>query len=163
MILGTPTKLQSQFRLTYNMILNLLRVEALRVEEMIKRSFSENASQKLLPDQEKKVVEVRVHLCNQTTIDYTDIIQSEKRLATLPKLECDQCLQDMEKLYDDIAQIVDYNTQLLRLDDSTRHKGSKQLLQSGRIVVLNDTVSIYVYDLCTRPDVIYVYSISGPI
>jgi antiviral helicase SKI2 len=58
MILGVPSKLQSQFRLTYNMILNLLRVEALRVEEMIKRSFSENASQKLLPDQQKKVVEV---------------------------------------------------------------------------------------------------------
>jgi len=41
------------------MILNLLRVEALRVEEMIKRSFSENASQRLLPDQQKKVSEVR--------------------------------------------------------------------------------------------------------
>lgn len=58
MMLGTPMKLQSQFRLTYNMILNLLRVEALKVEEMIKRSFSENASQKLLPDQQKKVLEV---------------------------------------------------------------------------------------------------------
>ena len=59
MILGIPSKLRSQFRLTYNMILNLLRVEALRVEEMIKRSFSENASQRLLPDQQKKVLEVR--------------------------------------------------------------------------------------------------------
>jgi antiviral helicase SKI2 len=59
MILGKPTKLQSQFRLTYNMILNLLRVEALKVEEMIKRSFSENSSQKLLPDQKKLVDEVR--------------------------------------------------------------------------------------------------------
>lgn len=58
MILGPPGKLNSQFRLTYNMILNLLRVEALKVEEMIKRSFSENASQKLLPDQQKKVIEV---------------------------------------------------------------------------------------------------------
>lgn len=58
MMLGTPMKLQSQFRLTYNMILNLLRVEALKVEEMIKRSFSENASQKLLPEQQRKVVEV---------------------------------------------------------------------------------------------------------
>ena len=55
MILGDPTKLRSQFRLTYNMILNLLRVEALRIEEMIKRSFSENATQALLPEQEKKV------------------------------------------------------------------------------------------------------------
>ena len=58
MILGKPGKLNSQFRLTYNMILNLLRVEALKVEEMIKRSFSENASQKLLPDQQLKVAEV---------------------------------------------------------------------------------------------------------
>jgi len=65
MILGIPGKLSSQFRLTYNMILNLLRVEALRVEEMIKRSFSENASQRLLPEQQKKVVEVSdVILCH---------------------------------------------------------------------------------------------------
>lgn len=55
MMLGTPNKLISQFRLTYNMILNLLRVEALRVEEMIKRSFSENASQALAPEQQRQV------------------------------------------------------------------------------------------------------------
>ena len=60
MILGTPGKLQSQFRLTYNMILNLLRVEALKVEEMIKRSFSENASQLMLPEQQKQVIRVRL-------------------------------------------------------------------------------------------------------
>ena len=58
MLLGQPTKLQSQFRLTFNMILNLLRVEALKVEEMIKRSFSENATQKALPEQQKKAEEV---------------------------------------------------------------------------------------------------------
>jgi len=62
MMLGTPGKLQSQFRLTYNMILNLLRVEALRVEEMIKRSFSENASQRLLPEHQKQVAEVSLLL-----------------------------------------------------------------------------------------------------
>uniref|UniRef100_A0A8C1VX86 SKI2 homolog, superkiller viralicidic activity 2-like n=1 Tax=Cyprinus carpio TaxID=7962 RepID=A0A8C1VX86_CYPCA len=42
MMLGKPTVLQSQFRLTYSMILNLLRVEALRVTDMMRRSFSEN-------------------------------------------------------------------------------------------------------------------------
>ena len=55
MMLGDPTKLRSQFRLTYNMILNLLRVEALKIEEMIKRSFSENATQALLPEHEKQI------------------------------------------------------------------------------------------------------------
>lgn len=39
---GKPTVLHSQFRLTYTMILNLLRVEALRVTDMMRRSFSEN-------------------------------------------------------------------------------------------------------------------------
>ncbi|KAK2853212.1 hypothetical protein FQN49_005295 [Arthroderma sp. PD_2] len=55
MVLGDPTKLRSQFRLTYNMMLNLLRVEALKIEEMIKRSFSENATQALLPEHQKQV------------------------------------------------------------------------------------------------------------
>ena len=58
MMLGTPNRLSSQFRLTYNMILNLLRVEALKVEEMIKRSFSEAASQKAAPEQQRLVEQV---------------------------------------------------------------------------------------------------------
>ncbi|RDW36533.1 hypothetical protein B0I73DRAFT_163799 [Yarrowia lipolytica] len=48
MMLGEHTKLESQFRLTYR-ILNLLLIEALKVEEMIKRSFSENSNQLMLP------------------------------------------------------------------------------------------------------------------
>jgi antiviral helicase SKI2 len=87
MILGDPTKLRSQFRLTYNMILNLLRVEALKIEEMIKRSFSENATQALLPEHEKKVqlseadlekvkrkpckiCDVDLELCHQSCMNY---------------------------------------------------------------------------------------------
>jgi antiviral helicase SKI2 len=63
MMLGTPNRLASQFRLTYNMILNLLRVEALKVEEMIKRSFSENAAQKLAPEQQRQVALVSFSPC----------------------------------------------------------------------------------------------------
>lgn len=79
MVLGDPTKLRSQFRLTYNMILNLLRVEALKIEEMIKRSFSENATQALLPEQEKQVKISEVDLakikrepCNICDVDLDD-------------------------------------------------------------------------------------------
>ncbi|GJQ12604.1 hypothetical protein GpartN1_g4395.t1 [Galdieria partita] len=43
-ITGPPIRLSSRFRLTYNMILNLLRVEDLKVEDMIRRSFGEAAS-----------------------------------------------------------------------------------------------------------------------
>uniref|UniRef100_A0A914X265 Uncharacterized protein n=1 Tax=Plectus sambesii TaxID=2011161 RepID=A0A914X265_9BILA len=44
MMMGTPTKLESQFRVTYSMLLNLLRVEQLRVEDMLQRSYVESAS-----------------------------------------------------------------------------------------------------------------------
>ena len=87
MMLGDPTKLRSQFRLTYNMILNLLRVEALKIEEMIKRSFSENATQALLPEHEQQiklseddlakvkrescnVCDKDIDLCHQASVDF---------------------------------------------------------------------------------------------
>jgi antiviral helicase SKI2 len=81
MILGNPTKLRSQFRLTYNMILNLLRVEALKIEEMIKRSFSENATQALLPEHEK---EVRL---------------SEADLAKIKREPCEICDIDLNECH----------------------------------------------------------------
>ncbi|CAA7264771.1 unnamed protein product [Cyclocybe aegerita] len=118
MILGTPGKLSSQFRLTYNMILNLLRVEALRVEEMIKRSFSENASQRLLPEQQKKVIE------------------SEKQLTSLPKLQCDVCLPDIETQYDEISDITRKNQDLYEITIAQR-QASKTFFP-GRVVVLRD-------------------------
>ncbi|KAL6704332.1 Antiviral helicase ski2 [Coniothyrium glycines] len=78
MMLGEPTKLRSQFRLTYNMMLNLLRVEALKIEEMIKRSFSENATQALLPEHQ-----------NQVKL-------SEADLAKIKREPCDICDIDLE-------------------------------------------------------------------
>jgi antiviral helicase SKI2 len=78
MILGEPSKLRSQFRLTYNMILNLLRVEALKIEEMIKRSFSEHATQQLLPEHEKSIK------------------VSEADLAKIKREACDVCDTDLD-------------------------------------------------------------------
>ena len=52
LLTGSATKLQSQFRLTYNMILNLLRVDELKVEDMIRRSFAEFNAQSAHPSQQ---------------------------------------------------------------------------------------------------------------
>ncbi|KAF4306971.1 Helicase [Botryosphaeria dothidea] len=99
MILGDPTKLRSQFRLTYNMILNLLRVEALKIEEMIKRSFSENATQALLPEHEEavklseadlekikrepcEICDVDLEICHQACMNYQRLT-NELHLALL--------------------------------------------------------------------------------
>ncbi|CAM9658261.1 unnamed protein product, partial [Discosporangium mesarthrocarpum] len=48
MLTGSATMLESQFRLKWNMILNLLRVEDMSVEDMMKRSFSEFRTQREL-------------------------------------------------------------------------------------------------------------------
>ena len=45
LLTGMATRLESQFRLTYNMLLNLLRVEDMTVTDMMKRSFSEFRTQ----------------------------------------------------------------------------------------------------------------------
>lgn len=99
MMLGEPTKLRSQFRLTYNMMLNLLRVEALKIEEMIKRSFSEHATQALLPEHEKsvkiseadlekikrepcKICDIDLEACHQACEDYKRLT-SELHLSLL--------------------------------------------------------------------------------
>lgn len=118
MLLGQPTKLQSQFRLTYNMILNLLRVEALKVEEMIKRSFSENASQRLLPDQEKKVKEV------------------EKLLSALPVLPDEQRGEALSLYYDLSLSAKRANQDVFQMALG-QQQGSKNFAP-GRVVVVHD-------------------------
>lgn len=142
MILGTPSKLRSQFRLTYNMILNLLRVEALRVEEMIKRSFSENASQRLLPDQQKRVLEVwdlRLYLSVKPKRLTSFFVQGEKQLSRMRTLDCSICLQDIEDYYDTTVGMIDHSQRLLSMAAGNPH-GAK-LLSPGRVVILRDGVS----------------------
>ena len=92
MMLGDPTKLRSQFRLHYNMMLNLMRVEALKIEEMIKRSFSENATQALLPQHEKQVQGFRANLdklkrpqCDICDVDLESCHAAAMRLEKLTK------------------------------------------------------------------------------
>ena len=118
MLLGQPTKLQSQFRLTYNMILNLLRVEALKVEEMIKRSFSENAAQKMLPDQQRKAHEL------------------EKKLARAPHPQPPELDERLATYYDLCAAVVASNQSLFEL--ALGHQQGAKNFGAGRVVVLRD-------------------------
>ncbi|PNY26558.1 ATP-dependent RNA helicase [Tolypocladium capitatum] len=90
MILGEPSKLRSQFRLTYNMILNLLRVEALKIEEMIKRSFSEHATQQLLPEHEKDV--------KLAQADLAKVKREPCKTCDVAVDECHQAAQDYKQL-----------------------------------------------------------------
>jgi antiviral helicase SKI2 len=115
MITGDPTKLRSQFRLTYNMILNLLRVEALKIEEMIKRSFSENATQALLPEHEKQVK------------------VSETDLAKVKREPCDICDNDLEECH---AAAMAYEASTIDLHlGLTSSPVGRRMFSSRRLVV----------------------------
>lgn len=117
MVLGEPSKLRSQFRLTYNMILNLLRVEALKIEEMIKRSFSEHATQQLLPEHEKAVK------------------ISEADLAKVKRDSCETCDKHMDECHQasqDFKQLTSsLYTSLLNLPIG------RKMFSQARLIVYN--------------------------
>ncbi|PRT53928.1 Antiviral helicase SKI2 [Wickerhamiella sorbophila] len=77
-ILGTPTKLSSQFRLTFTMILSLLRIEAVRVEDVIQQSFSENAKHVLRPE-----VEIKIQALEKSVAEQKQVVS---KLANLDQL-----------------------------------------------------------------------------
>lgn len=120
MILGQPTKLSSQFRLTYNMILNLLRVEALKVEEMIKRSFSEHATQSLLPEQQKQIA------------------ATEETLKKFEHKPCPYCNVDLASLHSASMNVIYLGAEILKGVMAT--PSGRKILSAGRVIVLHKEV-----------------------
>uniref|UniRef100_A0A3P8RM45 SKI2 subunit of superkiller complex n=1 Tax=Amphiprion percula TaxID=161767 RepID=A0A3P8RM45_AMPPE len=116
MMLGKPTVLQSQFRLTYTMILNLLRVEALRVTDMMRRSFSE--SHRDTQAHEKK------------------IIQLKQTLSTLSPLDTEGQLSDMLPYYHTVTELR-VTTEALQRAILESVNGLKAL-SVGRVIVVNN-------------------------
>uniref|UniRef100_A0A8C2F7K1 SKI2 homolog, superkiller viralicidic activity 2-like n=1 Tax=Cyprinus carpio TaxID=7962 RepID=A0A8C2F7K1_CYPCA len=116
MMLGKPTVLQSQFRLTYTMILNLLRVEALRVTDMMRRSFSENHRD--TQAHEKRISELR------------------NTLSSLPPLDTEGQLSDILSYYHTITELR-ITTETLQRAVLESVNGLKAL-SVGRVVIVNN-------------------------
>lgn len=125
-ILGQATKLTSQFRLTYQMILSLLRIESLRVEEMLKRSFSEDGNQKSAPEQA------------------ATLATEQKLLEGLEQLNCPICEVDLEKFYAKCRDIRDKSKRIFReLFSTTQNRLLSKIVSIGTILILdiNENVS----------------------
>lgn len=116
MMLGKPTILQSQFRLTYTMILNLLRVEALRVTDMMRRSFSES-------HRDTQAQEKRISHLKQT-------------LSTLPPLDTDGQLSDLVSYYHTVTELRTTTEALQRA--MLESVNGLKALSVGRVVVVNN-------------------------
>lgn len=115
MIMGPSSKLISQFRLTYNMILNLLRVETLRIEDMIKRSFSENVNQTLVPQHEEKIKSF------------------EEKLSALKKEMSDVDLKEIKSCLLSSESFKEY-TKKMHFRAITTANG-KRIFKDGRVIV----------------------------
>ncbi|TMW67409.1 hypothetical protein Poli38472_011029 [Pythium oligandrum] len=129
MLAGKATSLSSRFRLTYNMILNLLRVEVLTVEDMMKRSFSEFHTQKALSS--KRVPQL--------------IQRGRKLLQTLeralreeyPHLEQSGELQQIQAFNDLKKQKRTLEKRLVSWMLTNHAQAARQALAPGRLVVMN--------------------------
>uniref|UniRef100_A0A3P9I6U1 SKI2 homolog, superkiller viralicidic activity 2-like n=1 Tax=Oryzias latipes TaxID=8090 RepID=A0A3P9I6U1_ORYLA len=116
MMMGKPTILQSQFRLTYTMILNLLRVEALRVTDMMKRSFSE--SHRNAQEHEKRISQLR------------------RTLSSLPPLDREGQLSDLLPYYHTVAELRVTNESLQKA--IVESVNGLKALSVGRVLVVNN-------------------------
>ncbi|KAL0389105.1 UNVERIFIED_CONTAM: DExH-box ATP-dependent RNA helicase DExH11 [Sesamum calycinum] len=113
-IVGSATRLESQFRLTYIMILHLLRVEELKVEDMLKRSFAEFHAQKKLPEKEQLLM---------------------RKLAQPRKnIECIKGEPEIEDYYEMHSEAERYSN---KITEAIMHSPvSQQYLTPGRVVVV---------------------------
>ena len=126
MLTGSSTMLRSQFRLTYNMILNLLRVEEMSVESMIKRSFSEFATQRAL-----------------TSKEYPKLLaRGQKTLSKLKeqfRAEAGQRIgaEDIEEYFSSCNKLIELNSELLSYITGSADGSGDAVLQSGRVITVS--------------------------
>lgn len=118
MMLGRPTKLESQFRLTYGMILNLLRVEELRVQDMMKRSFAEFNTRKDSKEQENKLKELLINL--EEMHETADLIKET----------------DFGEYYESCTELLELRLKLQ--NELFLSSAGLRNLQPGRVLVVNN-------------------------
>ncbi|KYO19114.1 helicase SKI2W [Alligator mississippiensis] len=120
MMLGRALALESRFRLTYGMILNLLRARGLRVEDVMRRSFSEFHTRRHAQTHEQRVTELR------------------QALEAMEPVETTGDLADLPQYYDSVQELRQAR-QLLQRKVLESAAGLKAL-SPGRVVVVCNSV-----------------------
>jgi antiviral helicase SKI2 len=131
MMQGKPSMLESKFRLTYSMILNLLRVEQLRVEDMMKRSFMEINSQKKQSHYKERVEQLK------------------KEVEGMPPLT-GALFQELERFYTLAAEYTELKSGIWRLLLS--HPVAAKALVPGRVLVVKHGSEINKYGILLAVD-----------
>lgn len=125
MLTGQSTRLSSKFRLTYNMILNLLRVEEMSVEGMIKRSFSEFATQRALTANEyPKLLARGTHTLEKLEESFQ--LEKDSRIGA----------EDLEEYFDICSQLQSVNSEILNYAMEATNGTGEGILPPGRIILV---------------------------
>jgi hypothetical protein len=115
LLTGSATKLTSQFRLTYGMIVNVIRLADLNIEDMIKRSFSEFHMQRALSSQDiaSKVKRLRL-ACTTLETRKKDFRTSGMCVSDAEEYHsaCSTCLRDVPRY---LAMCCSQNADIKRL------------------------------------------------
>ena len=119
---GQATKLQSQFRLTYGMILNLMRVEDLRVEDMLARSFAEFHAQRSVGDRRGALA-----------IDAAALRKVEQLIQIEAQMAPNEWLKAVQ--WDDHARDIATSADIVREAIMTS-RGAQNALAPGRILLV---------------------------
>lgn len=123
--LGKPTKLESQFRLTYNSIVSLLRIESVKMEDMIQSSFGEDKGQQYKLETKAK------------EIGYEGLLNSE--LINELKIDCDACQDDnLKQLLSKIDELVLLKEDILKISMNTKAVAVK--IKTGRVLIYKSVV-----------------------
>ncbi|KFM66524.1 Helicase SKI2W, partial [Stegodyphus mimosarum] len=118
MMLGQPTKLQSQFKLTYSMILNLLKIKTFRVEDVMKRSFGESDNQK-----QQKNYQALLH-------------EATNKLNSVSELDCSICNIDINKYIQEVREARNLREEVMEKKCS---QVANKLFTPGRVLVISNS------------------------
>ena len=124
---GRSAQLQSQFRLTYSMILNFLRVAECPLEYMVSSSYSEYHSQKANARDIIAASKLR------STIDNVQQI-----VKTFDTPDLNNYFNDCQYFWNILYQIQ----QFLIEQDKTSHRLLDDLLKCGRVIRIRDVYEI---------------------
>lgn len=116
--------MDSRFRVTYAMILKLLRVEQFRIEDMLQRSYVERSSLRLAVSRKKQIVELK------------------EKIDVFPEVDCEICnasgpgykRESIDELFYDLTAYFDI---LPHMWESTMETLRAKTLNKGRIVLIN--------------------------
>lgn len=151
LLTGTPTVLSSQFRLTYNMMLNLLRANDLGVEDMMKKSFSEFRMQRALASSDvtlklRQYEKARESIVNSSVDFSVDESFSDVRMFYQTIIRCRTIFHHMLSILTELKGINELQAlfapgRLVMLHHSGLH--SPNILHIGILIGENSSTAIF--------------------